>query len=219
MRTEQEDNQGIGVTNMSKKINRKAVIAIVAVIAVIAVIGSTLAWFVTGTSKSQNFSLTGINVSARVYFQNGKAQVEADKYKDENGLYDLSLKKSDENYIGNLRVTVKRSGSICTLRVKTAFEWRLADGSVSQNTTDVPFVFYDGWYDNRSVDYCVYYQGSDLSGKARADTLYMIKGFDESSFDASALEDGASVKALIEVDAVQFNRYPQLWNIEKLPWE
>ena len=69
------------------------------------------------------------------------------------------------------------------------------------------------------MDYCVYYQGSDLSGKARADTLYMIKGFDESSFDASVLEDGASVKALIEVDAVQFNRYPQLWNIEKLPWE
>lgn len=204
---------------MSKKINRKAVIAIVAVIAVIAVVGSTLAWFVTGTSKSQNFSLTGFKVSARVYFQNGKAQTEADKYKDENGLYNLSLNRNDENYIGNLRVTVNKSGSVCTLRVKTAFEWRLADGTVSQNTTNVPFIFNGGWYDNRSVDYCVYYQGDDLSGKVRNDTLYMINGFDESSFDVSSLEDGASVKLLIEVDAVQFNRYPQLWNIEKLPWE
>ena len=61
--------------------------------------------------------------------------------------------------------------------------------------------------------------GGDRSGKAKSDTLYLISDFDESKFDVSDVEAGTTVKALIEVDAVQTNRYPQLWNIEKLPWE
>ena len=61
--------------------------------------------------------------------------------------------------------------------------------------------------------------GGDRSGKARVDTLFLINSFDESKFDLSGVEEGTSVKALIEIDAVQTNRYPQLWNIEKLPWE
>lgn len=204
---------------MSKKISRKATVAIVAIIAIIAVVGSSLAWFVTQTSKSQSFYLSGIKTSATVYFANGKRGVDAEPYKDDNGLYTLSLNKDDENYIGKLKVIVHRSGAACCLRVRTAFEWQLADGSVSQFTTNVPYVFNEEWYDNRSVDYCVYYMGSDRSGKTRADTLYLINSFDESKLDLSEIESGASVKALIEIDAVQTNRYPQLWNIEKLPWE
>ncbi len=204
---------------MSKKISRKAIVAIVAVIAIIAVVGGSLAWFVTQTSKSQSFILSGIKTSAYVYFANGKNNVDAEPYKDENGLYTLSLNKDDENYVGKLKVIVYRSGAVCRLRVKTAFEWQLADGSVSQFTTDVPYIFNAQWYDNRSEDYCVYYMGNDRSGKAADDTLYLINSFDESKFDISGVEDGTTVKALIEVDAVQTNRYPQLWNIEKLPWE
>ena len=89
----------------------------------------------------------------------------------------------------------------------------------TQFTTNVPYVFTNDWYDNRSTDYCVYYMGGDRSGKARVDTLFLINSFDESKFDLSGVEEGTSVKALIEIDAVQTNRYPQLWNIEKLPWE
>ena len=61
--------------------------------------------------------------------------------------------------------------------------------------------------------------GNNLSGKATYGERSLIKGFDESKFDVSGFEDGVTVKALIEVDAVQFNRYPQLWNIDKLPWK
>lgn len=204
---------------MTRKLNKKIITVIVAVIAVIAVVGSSLAWFATQTSKSQRFSLSGISTSANVFFRNGKTDVDAEKYKDENGLYVLSLDKNDVNYIGNLRVTVKRSGSASCLRVKTAFEWQLEDGTVSQYTTNVPYIFNGEWYDNRSEDYCVYFMGEDRSGKTKDESLSLIKGFDESSFDADGFEGGAAVKALIEVDAVQFNRYPQLWDIQKLPWE
>lgn len=204
---------------MSKKISKKAIVIIVAVIAIIAVVGSSLAWFVTQTSKSQSFILSGIKTSANVYFANGKNNVAAEKFKDENGLYTLSLNKDDENYIGKLKVIINRSGATCCLRVKTVFEWQLADGSVTQFTTNVPYVFTNDWYDNRSTDYCVYYMGGDRSGKARVDTLFLINSFDESKFDLSGVEEGTTVKVLIEIDAVQTNRYPQLWNIEKLPWE
>ncbi len=204
---------------MSKKISRKAIVVIVAVVAIIAVVGGSLAWYVAQTSKSQSFYLSGIKTSATVYFANGKKDVDAETYKDENGLYTLSLNSEDENYIGKLKVIVHRSGAAGCLRVKTAFEWQLADGSVSQFTTNVPYVFNDEWYDNRGTDYCVYYMGSDRSGVTRNDTLYLIKSFDESKLDLTETEQGTSVKALIEVDAVQSNRYPQLWNIDKLPWE
>ncbi len=204
---------------MSKKISRKAIVIIVAAIAIIAVVGSSLAWFVTQTSKSQSFILSGIKTSAYVYFANGKKDVDAESFKDENGLYTLSLNKDDENYIGKFKVVISRSGAACCLRVKTVFEWQLPDGSVSQFSTNVPYIFFEGWYDNRSTDYCVYYMGDDRSGKTRAETLYLINSFDESKLDLSGVEDGTSVKALIEIDAVQTNRYPQLWNIEKLPWE
>ena len=119
------------------------------------------------------------------------------QYKDENGLYILSLNKDDDNYIGKLRVTVRRSGSACCLRVKIAFEWQSSDGIVAQFSTNIPYIFGDEWYDNRSVDYRVYYMGGDRSGKAVNEAFSLINGFDESKFDASGFEEGASVKVLI----------------------
>lgn len=204
---------------MSKKISRKAMVAIVAIIAVIAVVGSSLAWYVTQSSKTQKYSISGIDVSADVTFSANGSAVNADKYKDTDGLYQLSLNPEDENYIGKLRVTVNHSGSKCCLRVKTVYEWTLSDGTVSQYTAQIPYTFGEEWFDNRAEDYCVYYKGEDLSGKLSAASAELINGFDEKSFDASAFDEGVAVRALIEVDAVQFNRYPQIWNIEKLPWK
>lgn len=204
---------------MSKKFNKKVLTVIVALIAIIAVVGSSLAWFVTRTSKTQRFSVFGINVTETVSFSDGKRSIGAEKYKDEDGLYTLSLDKNDENYIGNLRIYLEKSGIKCCLRVKMVYEWSNADGSVKQHDVMVPYVFDSEWYDNRNTDYCVYYQGADKSGKAASTAFYLINGFDESSFDTTVFEDGTTVKVLIEIDAVQFNRYPQMWNIEKLPWE
>lgn len=110
---------------MSKKISRKAMVAIVAIIAVIAVVGSSLAWFVTQSSMSQKYSISGINASADVSFAGNGSSIGAEKYKDSDGLYLLSLDPSAENYIGKLRVTVNRSGSKCCLRVKTVLSGHL----------------------------------------------------------------------------------------------
>ncbi len=204
---------------MLHKLNKKAVVIIVAVVALIAVVGSTFAWFVTRSSFSQSFSLSSFEVSADVYFLDGDKKVKADDYKDENGLYILSVNEEDVNYIGNLRADVIHSGAKACVRVTMNYQWTLADGTVAQNDVAVPYEFNSLWFDNRGVDYSVYYTGEDMSGKADFDKAELIKGFDSSAFDTSAMVEGVSVKLLIQVDAVQVNRYPQIWGIEKFPWE
>jgi hypothetical protein len=201
------------------KLNKKAVVIIVAVVALVAVVGSTFAWFVTRTSLSQQFGINSFDVAADVYFLDGETKVSADGFKDENGLYILSLNKEDANYIGNLRAGITHSGARACLRVTMNHQWTLADGTVAQYSVAVPYEFSSLWYDNRNVDYSVYYMGEDLSGKTDFTAQDFITGFDADAFDTSAIVDGVSLKLLIQVDAVQVNRYPQLWNIDTLPWK
>lgn len=204
---------------MFKKLNKRAVIIITAVVAVIAIVGGTLAWFVTSTSLSQSFSISGFDVKADVYFADGKNKVSASDYKDSDGLYVLSLNEKDENYIGNLRVNVEHTGAKACVRVKMNYEWTLSDGSVAQYKVAVPYSFGTEWFDNRNTDYCVYYRGADSSGKASFSSSELITGFNKAEFDTSGFVDGISVRVLIQTDAVQVNRYPQLWNIDTLPWK
>ncbi len=204
---------------MLHKLNKRAVVIIVAIVAVIAVVGSSFAWFATQTSLFQSFSVGSFEVSADVHFMDDGKKVSADGYKDENGLYTLSLDKDDVNYIGNLRASVLHSGSKACVRVTMNHQWTLADGTIAQNKVAVPYRFAQNWYDNRNVDYSVYYMGRDSSGEATFENADFITGFDAASFDASSIADGTTLKVLIQVDAVQINRYPQVWGIEKFPWE
>lgn len=204
---------------MLHKLNKKAVVIIVAVVALVAVVGSTFAWFVTRAPLLQNFSISSFDVSADVYFLDGDKKVSADDYKDDNGLYILSMNEDDVNYIGNLRADVLHSGAKACVRVTMNHQWTLADGTVAQNDVAVPYEFSDFWFDNRTADYSVYYTDEDMSGEADFEKAEFITGFDASEFDTSAMVEGVSVKLLIQVDAVQVNRYPQVWDIEKFPWE
>lgn len=204
---------------MLHKLNKRTVVIIVAIVAVIAVVGSSFAWFATQTSLFQSFSVGSFEVSADVYFMDGGKKVSADGYKDENGLYNLSLDKEEANYIGNLRASVVHSGSKACVRVTMNHQWTLADGTIAQNKVAVPYKFEKNWYDNRNVDYSVYYMGSDSSGEAAFENASFITGFDAAAFDTSSIAEGTTLKVLIQVDAVQINRYPQVWGIEKFPWE
>lgn len=204
---------------MLHKLNKKAVVIIVAVVALVAVVGSTFAWFVTRTSLFQNFTLSSIEAGAEVYFADGADKVDAQDYADENGLYILSVNPDDVNYIGNLRVNVTRSGAKSCIRVTMNHQWTLADGTIAQGAVAVPYEFGDNWFDNRDNDYSVYFMAEDMSGEATFRKQEFITGFNESAFDASAQTSGVTLKVLIQVDAVQVNRYPQLWDIEKFPWE
>lgn len=205
---------------MLHKLNKRAIVIIVAVVAIIAVVGSSLAWFVTRSSLLQNINLTGFDVSADVYFVDGSnTKFSADEFKDKDGLYVLSLDETDVNYIGNLYTDVMLDGGVACVRVTMSHEWTSPEGKVLQRNVNVPYKFGENWFDNRNADYSVYYAGKDLSGKADFEKARFITGFDEASFDTSDLADGTQVRVLIQVDAVQVNRYPQLWNIEKLPWK
>ena len=46
-------------------------------------------------------------------------------------------------------------------------------------------------------------------------------GFSAVNLDMEPFEapTNATLKLVVEVDAVQINRYMQYWDIEKLPWE
>ncbi len=204
---------------MLHKLNKRAVVIIVAIVAIVAVVGSSLAWFVTRSSLFQEFGISGFEVSADVYFEANERRYTAENYKDENGLYVLSLDKNDVNYIGNLRAGVALEGGKACVRVTMNHEWKKADGTVAQKTVAVPYEFESLWYDNRVEDYSVYYTGKDMSGKADFDTAALIKGFNEAEFNSADFADVAEVRVLIQADAVQVNRYPQLWGIEKLPWK
>ncbi len=204
---------------MLHKLNKRAVVMIVAIVAIVAVVGTSLAWFVTRSSLLQEFGIAGFDVSADVYFVADGKKVTAEDYKDEDGLYILSLNKADKNYIGNLRMGVALDGGKACVRVTMNHEWRTADGTVSLQDVSVPYKFDSLWYDNRETDYSVYYTGKDMSGKADFSTAELIKGFDAAKFNSSDFADVQEVRLLIQVDAVQVNRYPQIWGIEKLPWK
>ncbi len=204
---------------MLHKLNKRAVVIIVAVVAIVAVVGSSLAWFVTRSSLLQQMSIGSFDVSADVFFVDGSnTKISADEFKDKDGLYVLSLDETDDNYIGNLYVDIGLEGTAC-VRVTMTHEWTSPEGEVLQRNVNVPYVFGEHWFDNRNADYSVYYAGKDLSGKADFDSARFISGIDESKLDVSGLAEGTQVRVLIQADAVQFNRYPQMWNIEKLPWK
>ncbi|MBQ8574895.1 MAG: hypothetical protein IJ447_02480 [Clostridia bacterium] len=204
---------------MLHKLNKRAVVIIVAVVAIVAVVGSSLAWFATRSSLFQQLTLNSFDVGAEVYFVDGNSKVSAEDYTDENGLYVLSLNEADVNYIGNLRAGVTLDGGSACVRVTMNHQWTSADGEVLQRSVAVPYEFGELWFDNRNTDYSVYYAGEDMSGKATFEAADFITGFSEADFDTADLADGTQVKVLIQADAVQVNRYPQLWNIEKLPWK
>lgn len=204
---------------MLHKLNKRAVVIIVAIVAVVAVVGSSLAWFVTRSTLAQQVTLSSFDAGADVYFLCDSGKVDAENFTDENGLYILSLNKADDNYIGKLRVGVTLDGGAACVRVTMNHEWTDADGEILHRDVSVPYKFGELWYDNRDVDYSVYYAGKDMSGRATFTKTDLITGFSEADFDTTGLEDGIQLKVLVQVDAVQINRYPQLWNIEKLPWK
>lgn len=72
------------------------------------------------------------------------------------------------------------------------------------------------WYDNRKNDYCYYYATPVYStGMSKID---LIAGVDTSGIDLGVLPISTEVQILFETDAVQVNRYPQYWSLDRLPW-
>ncbi len=207
----------------SRKLKKPLIAVLAALAVIVAVYSLTTAW-ITGTpiNPIRFMNLDDFSAEQDVYFFNGSVRTEITGYQDTNGAITVSLNSADTNYIGNLRANVNFSGSgIAFMRVKMLAEWS-SGASVMQADTALPFVIDDDadtgntnkWYDNRENDYCVYYTSAPS-----ASTISVIRGFDADGLDMETLSSmSLTVKLAFRVDAVQFNRYKQIWEMDSLPW-
>ena len=199
-----------------KNSRRKIAALIICLVAVVAIVSGSLAWYSSTNSVTQYASLAGFTTKAYVYRLSDEGK-EISLKGDENGLYTLSANPEDDNFIGNLKIKVIHRGYANSyVRVKMSIQWTMPDGTVTQNVV-MPFEFAEKWYDNRENDYCVYY--TEDTGLFESHDKSMITGFDVEKFNENTMTKSAVAKVAVTVEAVQVNRYQQIWGIETLPWK
>lgn len=199
-----------------KNSRRKIAALIICLVAVVAIVSGSLAWYSSTNSVTQYASLAGFTTKAYVYRINDEGK-EVSLSGDEKGLYTMSSNPEDDNFIGNLKIKVIHRGYANSyVRVKMSIQWTMPDGTVTQNVV-MPFEFAEKWYDNRENDYCVYY--TEDTGLFESYDKSIITGFDVEEFNEKTMTRNAVAKVAVVVEAVQVNRYQQIWGIEALPWK
>ena len=76
----------------------------------------------------------------------------------------------------------------------------------------------DLFTDSRNSDGYIYHKGAL---EEKDGYVEVINGFDSANFDASSISSLSGTVELavnVSVDAVQFNRYQQIWGMDSLPW-
>ncbi len=224
---------------MIKKIreNNRIKILFIALVTILIVAGFSFAWFMLNSGDiTQPFKITRLEAEPDCYFEITEGErKEITDYLNADKTIKLSIDENDDNFIGNFRVDVKYKGrGTGYIRVKMAHQF-VTDAGSSQNTTNVPYILksdFDAvgdseqaaWYDNRKNDYCYYYATSVKGSKDESKTINMITGINtdsssENYFDFESIAKGVEISVAVEADAVQVNRYPQRWGLEKLPWK
>ena len=193
------------------KLNPFVVIALV-LCAVIALYCGTTAWITSGAPVNplRFLQLQDFEYTIEVSTDNGATWSEETDA--------ITFSADEINNLQNIQVRITQNGNgIAFARVRMSHEWKLADGSRLQSELNLPFlVNEEDFYDNRDADGYVYFMGDYPIGEAQV----VFSGFDATSFDPSAVTayDGVTLSLDVTVDAVQFNRYEQLWGIDTLPW-
>lgn len=201
-------------TTKKFKLNPIAVIAVV-LSALVAIYCVTTAWLTSGTPLNplRLMNLQDFQYTVYVYdSQNGGEWVEQTE--------PLTFDADEINTLPNYRFKIVQQGSgVAFTRVRISQEWKLADGSRLQGEYNMPFKVAENkeLFDNRLTDGYVYYMGAFPVG---GDGVEIFSGFDSANFDTSALTAYGDITLSIDVtvDAVQFNRYQQLWGMDSLPW-
>lgn len=209
----------------------------IAIVALVIAVVSTVAWFVLegGITSVLDFTISNFaKPTADVYFLQGDlSTVNADIYQNSDGTITVDFENSSaNNYIEKLRVDVNYTGKgEAYIRVKMLHQFiktEVTDEVSYDFNAELPYTIdtlytnsdYGNkakWYDNRKNDLSFYYatavytQNNNTSAK-----IPLITGFNAGGLEPSLL--GSTLKIAIEVEAVQINRYPQLWGINKLPW-
>lgn len=191
-------------------------------ITVIIVTGFSFAWFIMRTTDAQqNLSVSNFQAAPVCYFMNNGVKTSPSDIEGatDGKLIVLSTDSKAQNYIGKFCVDVKyRGDGAGYLRVKMVHEYSI-NGVSTQHPANVPYktVGADNWYDNRGNDYCYYYkQKLDADGNIEKTIEFITYNTD---IDIGNIADNIEIRVAVEADMVQINRYPQIWNIDKLPWK
>lgn len=224
------------MSKMNKKQNKKRrlnpfVIVALVICALAVIYSATTAWLTSSIPNPIRFTqLEDFDYQMRVYFENG----ENDEY-DENDVkvvedYDCNsaaispisvdyVNASAANYVGKLRVEIKQVGSgVAYTRVRVTHEWINSVSGRLQGDSYLPYTVADGFADKRDSDGYIYFNGTM---PANGEYMSVINGFDSAAFDASTVSSLSGTTDLlisVSVDAVQFNRYQQIWGMDAIPW-
>ena len=207
--------------NKKFKLNPLAIVALV-ICALAVIYCATTAWL-TGEPLNplRLTTLEDFEYDVNVYFVQADGSTVA-ATPNANGSVAVNVdytNPSSEKYVGKLRVEIKQNGNgVAFTRVKISHEW--FDESTDTRLQGAAYLPYEinteNFADKRNVDGYIYYKGAvpvndDITG---------ISGFDTADFDVSAVSSMSNVSLNINVtvDAVQFNRYQQIWDKDSLPW-
>ena len=215
------------------KKKEKSTGVILAIVAVILAVAVTLAWFVHdfgGQIYNSIFDISKFVTDADVYFNASGESLSLD-----NGLINADISNKDaNNYLGKLHIDAKYKGlGYGYLRVRIIASQEYTSGGkthISQLPSPLPVkllneatfkeneIDKNGWFDNTASDGYFYYTKPLSVANALFDTLPLIEGVDMNLLGGIVNDNGA-IKLSVEVDAVQINRYKQVWGIDSLPWE
>jgi hypothetical protein len=204
--------------NKKFRLNPLAVVALV-VCALAVVYCATTAWLTGEPLNPIRFTtLEDFKYEMDVYFlQEDGSRVDVNAG---SGAVSVDYKNpSAQNYISKLRVDVKQVGyGVAFSRVRVSHEWLDASGNRLQGDAYLPYTVNTAQFtDNRNTDGYIYYNGALAPSE---NYTSVINGFDAASFDPSAVSamQGVTLSINVSVDAVQFNRYQQIWGMSSRPW-
>ena len=208
--------------NKKRRLNPLVIVALM-ICALAVIYSSTTAWLTNSIPNPIRFTkLEDFNYQVNIYFEGGETVV-SDFDCDSAAISPIEVNYSDPNaanYVGKLRVEIRQAGSgIAYSRVRVSHEFVNSVSGRLQGASYLPYTIdTDNFVDKRDTDGYVYFNGAM---SADSEYVTVVNGFDSAVFDSSAVSTLSGTTELlinVSVDAVQFNRYQQLWGMDTIPW-
>ncbi len=211
--------------NKKRRLNPFVIVAL-AICALAVIYSATMAWLTGSVPNPIRLTqLEDFDYKMNVYFENGENDVAVVSDFDCNSaaITPISVDYSNpdaENYVGKLRVEIRQTGSgVAYSRVRVSHEWSNSVVGRLQGDSYLPYTVTEDFVDKRDVDGYIYFDGTMSESEQYTE---VINGFDSAEFDAStvaALSGTTELLINVSVDAVQFNRYQQIWGMDSIPWK